>query len=85
MEDKVHSSRLTEALVRAEFELVLRPHPYVSMSNTMLACRRCSWKMKHRPALGRWLQLWVCENWRPWNFWRHDLMRRTPTHRSPVM
>jgi len=51
----------------------------VALDNTMLACRRCSWEMKRR-----WF-FWACENWRPWNFWRHDLTLRVPRHRSPCM
>lgn len=46
--------------------------------NTMPACRGCSWELKHRGPL------WVCENWRPWNFWRHEVTRR-PTRRVPCM
>lgn len=47
--------------------------------NTMPSCRHCSLEMRKRGPL------WVCENWRPWNFWRHDVTVRPPLHRSPFM
>lgn len=71
--------RIIPSLISGEFSpLSLGRKLAISINNTMPACR-CGWEMK---PIGR---LWVCENWRPWSFWRHDITVRPPTRRRPCM
>lgn len=71
------------ALILGEFDLVLSRRnggPSVVQCR-MPVCTECRWEMKRR-APG----VWVCENARPWNFLRHDvILFGRPTVYGPVM